>query len=619
MRNAYRSTGIIVPELAEVYRLGHIMDLGKYFLYSTVIEPASGTVETLVFLEREVELTGGENPAIDALLAVATRRALWARDFADTFPIPWLTENRRAWKKEIALCFETEALAFLQQRVGVWREVLSGKAPELVNALETAFFETANRFEPDLLGWLHRSALGWLRRIVEEDIGPVATNALSQPEWADHLETIALNDRPRRLELKALAIDLLHAYIKRLAQLATAELRLVHAESIEEIRALLKAGKVEAASPVVLPRQIPQYTFMEARNLAVAIADGPSRIHWRERLEDAALEHVMPRQPVRVRLANAELVENPDDLRETYRAMSAQLRGFDLSTVLLLHVAIEVVLSNPGKPVLVDDLIRAIGWAPRSTVERTAMREQIWEWVQAFDAMSVHGRRPGIYVDPVTKKSLDLTSEDALIRVIGKRFEAGRPGSPPVEVTWVAGPWLDSFRGNSGVLQHFGDIRKIAEIAGGKPSGAWARSIGLALNQLWRERATRAEVLPLENNGPAGARLTAQFPPFTRFELLGMFRAEPWVEEVLGSEKPGRAREYWDGAIRKLRSAGIIGQYTETPSRLSGRRKGWQEPWLYEDRLDIRPKDSAVRTIAALGRITLGRMTRKSGSTPFSS
>jgi hypothetical protein len=613
MRSAYRSTGIIVPELAEVYRLGHVIDTERYFLYSTVVQPSTGTVDTLVFLEKEVEGTGGDSSAIDALLAVTTRRTLWARDLSATCRIPWLTDNRRFWKKEIAICFETEALAFLQRRVGVWREVLSGKAPELVNAVETAFFETAVKFEPDLLEWLHRSTLSWLRRLVEDEIGFDAAAELSHEDWATRCEQFAVNDRPRRLELKAVAVDLLYGYTKRLAQLSTAELRLTHAETVDDIRALLKARVTADPAPVVLPRQIPQYTFMEARNLAVAIADGPTRQNWRERLDEATLEHVMPKQPVKVRLAGMDTVNGPDDLRETYRAMSAQLRAFDLSTVLLLHVAIELVLSNPGKPVLVDDLIRAVGWSPRSSAERTAMREQIWEWVQAFDAMAVHGRRPGVYVDPVTKKSLDLTSEDALVRVIGKRFEAGRPGAPPVEITLVAGPWLDAFRGNSGVLQHFGDIRKIAEIAGGKPSGAWARSIGLALNQLWRERANRAEVLPVESGigDRLSQRFTAMFPPFTRLELLNMFRAEPWVEDVLAGDKPGRAREYWDGAIRKLRSAGVIGHYAETPSRLTGRRKGWQETWLHEDRLDIRPKETAVRAIAALGKIGFGRASRK--------
>lgn len=40
------------------------------------------------------------------------------------------------------------------------------------------------------------------------------------------------------------------------------------------------------------------------------------------------------------------------------------------------------------------------------------------------------------------------------------------------------------------ILADFGNVRKLAVIKAGKPSGAWAQAIGLALQERWRERAS---------------------------------------------------------------------------------------------------------------------------------
>lgn len=109
----------------------------------------------------------------------------------------------------------------------------------------------------------------------------------------------------------------------------------------------------------------------------------------------------------------------------------------------------------------------------------------------------MHGLRPGTYKDKLTNETFDLTSRDALIKITGDRparQHAFDNSEPPIEVTWVAGPWLDRLRGNDHVLQYFGDIGKIASIPSKQPRGAWAQSIGLALNQLWRERAANAQI-----------------------------------------------------------------------------------------------------------------------------
>src|SRR5205807_5352857 len=112
-------------------------------------------------------------------------------------------------------------------------------------------------------------------------------------------------------------------------------------------------------------------------------------------------------------------------------------------------------------------------------------------------SLTVHGKRPGKYRDRLTNQWFDLTSADALIKLTGTRGPtqlAFDNSTPPVEVSWVAGPWLDRFRTDKRVLQFIGDIYKIAAIPAGRPSGAWAQSIGLALNQLWREQVRWAQI-----------------------------------------------------------------------------------------------------------------------------
>jgi hypothetical protein len=84
--------------------------------------------------------------------------------------------------------------------------------------------------------------------------------------------------------------------------------------------------------------------------------------------------------------------------------------------------------------------------------------------------------------------------------------------------------------------------------------------------------------------------LSAKTTPFTRIELLGLFRCEPWVEDILNSDKPHRAKEYWAKAIRKLKAggAGVIGYYNELNplpnSREGGKNSGSNISLLISDR-----------------------------------
>jgi hypothetical protein len=384
-------------------------------------------------------------------------------------------------------------------------------------------------------------------------------------------------------------------------------LRVARLREIKRIQQALKScldslsDRKSKSRRTFLPKDLPQQTCMEVRNAAIAVADGRTLRRWSEVEGENSLDHEIPGDPIHTRLS-AGVGLDWWGLPATYVSLRDELRKLELPAVLLLNIMIGGALKERHVTVAVDELIGRLGWNPHSAAARDGMRRKIWRWILIFDSMKIYGKRPGVYIDRRTKKAIDLTSADALVKLTGVRGPtqpAFDNSSPPIEVSWVVGPWLDRFRDNKQVLQFFGEVDKLAAIPAGKPTGTWAQSIGLALNQLWRERARRATATRAGENN----RLTVIFDvPFTRYELLDMFRAAPWVEDILYGDNPSRAQQYWDGAIRILKRGGVINHYKEKSRQITPQRRlGWQEDWLHQE-LDIRPKDEWVRAVADLAK-----------------
>ena len=121
------------------------------------------------------------------------------------------------------------------------------------------------------------------------------------------------------------------------------------------------------------------------------------------------------------------------------------------------------------------------------------------------------------------------------------------------------------------------DVRRVAAIPAGKPSGAWAQSAGLALHQKWRERAAA-------ERGPG---------TFTRRELLDLFPPDPTLDDILASDTPHRARAFWRDAIGLLKQHGLLGHYREIGA-LEDKRQGWGDAWA-DQPLDLRPPAGEAR------------------------
>jgi hypothetical protein len=357
-----------------------------------------------------------------------------------------------------------------------------------------------------------------------------------------------------------------------------------------------------------IPPNLPQQTFQEMRNLATAMADGPSGRRWEAIDGEDALRHVIPDQPLQTKFSAGQALLEWWATPPSHERLRSELRQAGLPGVLLAHVAVGLTLRRYQVEASLDELCRAIGWNRREAALREEHRARIWRILLMLDSMPVIGKRPGRYRDPRTKELIDLVSVDAFIKITGKRLanRAAANGSQvPHDVSFVAGPWLEQYRGNRQVLSDFGDVLRIAAIPAGKPGGAWAQSVGLALNQRWRERAHEADTHRVGED----RHLTVRFRPFTRRDLLGLFAPSPTVDDVLCGPNPKRAQTYWDEAIKLLKQERLIGYYHELKPIKAG-RQGWRDAWLNQP-LDVRPTAGEREATAEIaGKATTARRRR---------
>jgi hypothetical protein len=427
------------------------------------------------------------------------------------------------------------------------------------------------------------------------------------PEWADLLDLEVGGVDPRN-DYKYTS----RPWALHVSELPYQALALIH---VLEARARAAAPRKRRRS--ALPETVPQPTYAEAKTVGIALADGPTGHRWEPVLGEVALRHVIPDETLQTKLvAGASL--NWWGAPATVEALRDELSKTGTEAVFIWYEILHLGATTPGPSSIdIDDLITRTWGRPRSTAERNERRRIVYRWLCLFENIWAIGDRKGTYRDRLTKQVLDTIIADPMIR-LGQRVYAVNnqrefdASEPPLEVTIIPGQWIDKFRGDRRVLTDFGDVRKIATIPPGKTSGDWARSIGLALNQKWREASSRATVAHRGDEN----KLTVRFPhPFTRRELLGMFRPKHPVETVLNSSNPDRAKDYWDEAIKLLKRAGVIGHYKPLGPPLKA-RKGWRDDWLDEP-LDIRPKEPGIKAVAEIANAAKrGKRERNKGRKP---
>lgn len=207
------------------------------------------------------------------------------------------------------------------------------------------------------------------------------------------------------------------------------------------------------------------------------------------------------------------------------------------------------------------------------------------------------------------REILETAISAPLVRITGTEWGqlSFDNGSPPVLIYLTPGAFLERFRQNPQVLQYLGELGILSEIPGGKVSGEWAKCVGVALWQLYRQRAKDAIVGHVGDSN----RPTVRGVFLTRRMLFGVFPpTRHSVERILVDPKSAhRVRGYWEAAMRELRTRGVVRSWRSreplpTEPRLAGSGRmpsGWQEQWL-DEQLDIRLADDSARAVIEIRR-----------------
>jgi hypothetical protein len=220
-----------------------------------------------------------------------------------------------------------------------------------------------------------------------------------------------------------------------------------------------------------------------------------------------------------------------------------------------------------------DDVIKKIGWEPRSTKERRAMHTRIWEFVQFGALAHLVGDRTTKYYAEGTEIETELHCSIWQVhdKEIPKQRAKNAPIEAPVGVKIGVSSQLAELITSKHTAQYLEGAEILGAIPGGKPSGAWARSVGMGLASFWRRN-------PRES-------ISGTLQP-TRRELLNHYAAKvaPY-EEILKSDKPGRAIEYWHAALQILADDEYIGRAGEVTistkaMRADLPRQNWKDIWL---------------------------------------
>jgi hypothetical protein len=330
-------------------------------------------------------------------------------------------------------------------------------------------------------------------------------------------------------------------------------------------------------------------TSQEVDALMRAACDGRTGQHWETDEEASTRSHAVPGAPHHVQLALSDGERAAGVPLQVLEDLTfAQDPDFNFA---LLYISRLLAPPAPLAPrqfasdwVDLDDVMSKIGWDPRSTKERAEMRGRVWRYVLFGARASIVGQRSGHYVDKRTGEQIETVIEAPAWSVMDKERAANPAlhphiGEAPLRVVLTASRSWTRLTTLPETAQYLPMGELLGAIPGNKPSGAWARILGLALANFWRRQPR--------------AGLTGSLKP-TRRELLERYipkTAPP--NEVLQSVNPRRAIEYWHGALQILIENGFLAPEGEGALSLGEMRAAmvgyrWQTKWL-DARVDLRP------------------------------
>lgn len=339
-------------------------------------------------------------------------------------------------------------------------------------------------------------------------------------------------------------------------------------------------------------------TSQEMDVLLRSICDGRHGTHWKTSVQADARVYERPDMSHSVRL---QLQDEEKRAGLGVDVLERLTLAQDADAVFsILYVSRLLAPPGPLPPnlragawVSADDIIEKIGWDPRSTEERQIMRRRVWDYLKFGARASVTGRRSSKYRDPRSGEEID-TFIDGPAWAFLKEEKPVQPSlfaeeDVPLRVELVMSREWTRFTSSPLFAQYLPLGEVLGAIRPDKPSGAWARVLGLALASFWRRqpRATLDGTLL-----PTRRELLDHYPPKVAPPL-----------EVLQGQQPRRAITYWCSALRILAEADFIalsGEATRKDSDIKAAlpRYDWRDIWL-DERVALAPGDAMRDSVQA--------------------
>jgi len=246
------------------------------------------------------------------------------------------------------------------------------------------------------------------------------------------------------------------------------------------------------------------------------------------------------------------------------------------STFALMYIG-DLLVETGSAWVDLNDVAKKIGRNPARKEDYAHCRRDVFDYITFGERAVVIGERSIAYIDKPTKRTISTNIHSSLWKIT----DTQRPdqlsllndpiyGDTPVAVRLsLSSQWQD-------LMQHpdtrqflpFGEL--LGSIPGKKPSGAYARVMGLMLLNFWRRKSLEAL------NGTCYQ---------TRRELLMTYQPEVALpQEVLDGKNPGRLIESYYDALSILRDLGIVaatGDAVPHKDRREGlKEQGWDKQFL---------------------------------------
>ena len=330
-------------------------------------------------------------------------------------------------------------------------------------------------------------------------------------------------------------------------------------------------------------------TSQEVDALMRAACDGRTGALWESDEQAQTRSHAVPGAQHHVQLSLSEIERAQGTPLQVLEDLTfAQDPDFNFA---LLYVSRVLAPPSPLPSnaaavswIDLDDVMTKIGLDPRSTKERLELRNRVWRYLLFGARASIIGQRKGNYTDRSTGQRIETVIDEPAWLVMSQEKPVQPQlfpniGEAPLRVELVASRAWTRLTTLPDTAQYLPMGELLGAIPGNKPSGAWARILGLSLSSFWRRQPRAA--------------LNGAIKP-TRRELLERYtpRTAP-PTEILGGNDPRRAIEYWQGALQILVQCGFLEgegeaklSYKEMREALP--RQDWQQEW-WNGAVDLRP------------------------------